>query len=231
MSRASQAPPGFIAHPLLAALGVEHGFGTREAQAPEGLRRPHQVHGPVVVRAGEIDPHAPGDADAVVSDDPALPAGVITADCVPILVASASGAVVVAIHAGWRGLAQGVVAAGVRALMDVSGSESGSVAVVGPAIGRCCYEVDAPVMDPLRERFGSALSEAALISRPGHHRLDLGQLVRVDLVRSGISPERVGLLERGCTACDPERFHSYRRDGALAGRLVHYARPRAGLGG
>ncbi|MDE0886395.1 MAG: polyphenol oxidase family protein [Myxococcota bacterium] len=227
MTRETEAAPGFITHPLLAELGIDHGFGTRSAQAPENLRRPHQVHGSAVVQAGAIDPSAPQDADAVVSDDPALPVGVITADCVPILVASASGAVVVAIHAGWRGLAQGVVAAGVRALIGLAGSRDGSVGVIGPSIGRCCYEVDAPVMDPLRERFGSALSEAAVLSRPGHHRLDLGQLVKVDLVRSGIARERVGLVDRGCTACDPERFHSYRRDGALAGRLIHYARPRA----
>ncbi len=225
MSPMARALPGFITHPLLSELGVEHGFGTRAAQAPEGLVRPHQVHGHTVIRAKRGQARDPLDADAVVSDDPALPVGIITADCVPILVASSSGAAVAAIHAGWRGLASGVVEAGVRALADLS--EPGAVAVIGPSIGPCCYEVDAPVMDPLRERFGEALSEARAFSRAGHGWLDLSRLVAVDLVRSGLPEHRVGIVEGGCTSCDRERFHSYRRDGDVAGRLVHYARPRA----
>ena len=134
MSPMARALPGFITHPLLSELGVEHGFGTRAAQAPEGLVRPHQVHGHTVIRAKRGQARDPLDADAVVSDDPALPVGIITADCVPILVASSSGAAVAALHAGWRGLASGVVEAGVRALADLS--EPGAVAVIGPSIGR-----------------------------------------------------------------------------------------------
>ena len=110
MSPMARALPGFITHPLLSELGVEHGFGTRAAQAPEGLVRPHQVHGHTVIRAKRGQARDPLDADAVVSDDPALPVGIITADCVPILVASCWGA---------AGAAGGGVAWGAAGAPDV----------------------------------------------------------------------------------------------------------------
>ena len=94
-------------------------------------------------------------------------------------------------------------------------------AVIGPHIGPCCYEVDAPVLDALRH-FDADLDAATTASRPGHHWLDLGALARSALLRAGVSPDAIGSVERPCTHCDAQRFHSYRRDGARAGRLVHW---------
>jgi len=222
------ARPHFITHPLLAGVGVEHGFGTREADAPENLVRPRQVHGVAVARVGTRNELTPAEADAVVSSQPGLRIGIVTADCVPVLLASASGTAVAAIHAGWKGLASGVVESGLGALLEQASSRDEVVAVIGPHIGRCCYEVDGPVMDPLRARFGRDLSDARTSSRRGHDWLDLGHLVAVDLMRAGIARQRVGVLSDSCTACGADRFHSYRRDGARAGRLLHYIRPLPG---
>jgi len=208
-----------IEHPLLRARGVRHGFGTRGDSPPEGLLRPCQVHGARVARAQEC---ADGvEADAVVATAAAShPVGVVTADCVPVLAASADGLAVAAIHAGWRGLAAGVIGAGIDALRrEARGVEL--CAVVGPHIGACCYEVDAPVLDALRH-FAGDLDAATTAGRPQHHWLDLGALARAALVRAGVSATEIGATPRTCTSCDARRFHSYRRDGPRAGRLVHW---------
>jgi hypothetical protein len=86
--------------------------------------------------------------------------------------------------------------------------------------------VDAPVLDALRH-FDADLDAATIASRPGHRWLDLGALTRSALLRAGVSSAEIGAFERLCTSCDARRFHSYRRDGARTGRLVHWiaARP------
>jgi len=219
---------GWLTHPLLAAQGVAHGFGTRAATPPAALVRPRQVHGARVVvltEAGAL-PEALGEADAVVSERASLPIGVVTADCLPILVATPAGRVA-AVHAGWRGLAAGVIARALEALGGLAPEGvSGAAAVIGPRVGPGCYEVDAPVVDALARRFGSALDAALAPDRPGHWRLDLAALARVDLVRGGVAEARIAALERACTACDAERFHSYRRDGPGSGRLFHWIAAR-----
>lgn len=213
------AQPG-IRHPLLTEIGVGHFFGTRESGEPAGLVRPTQVHGFAVARPEAGCSH-PNEADAIVAG-PGHPVGIRTADCVPILAALRSGTAVAAIHAGWRGLARGIVAEGLAALRSsrTNGSDE-IVAVIGPHIGVCCYEVDAPVVEPLRTRFGIEIDAALHESSSGHWLLDLAALVAVDLKRSGVPSVAIGRVPDACTRCDRERFHSFRRDGAEAGRMVH----------
>lgn len=210
-----------LSHPLLAKCRVRHGFGVRGADSPAGLVRPRQVHGADVVSAIECERFESPAADGVVSDQPGVVVAIVTADCVPILMSSKNGAVVAAVHAGWRGLAAGVVAAGVARVRELAGGQP-LYAVIGPYIGCCCYEVDAPVTNALRARFGGEFAASQITTRPGHARVDLGRLARVDLLASGLEPEAVAALPDACTRCDAERFHSYRRDGSAAGRLVHY---------
>ena len=211
-----------LCHSLLAERGVAHGFGVRDAPDPPGLLRPRQVHGCDVTTAASCRSDPPPRADAVVSDEVGVPIGVVTADCVPLLLASERGDAVAAIHAGWRGLAAGVVARGVDALRRQRGSER-LLAVIGPHIGPCCYEVDAPVLDAMTQAFGSApVAVLARPVRPGHAMLDLGALTARALVSAGLAPSDVGRLSGCCTCCDASRFHSYRRDGSSAGRLTHF---------
>jgi YfiH family protein len=206
-----------IEHPLLHACGVRHGFSTRRDAPPAGCVRPRQVHG---ARVADAQQCAGGiDADAVVSTG-GDPVGVVTADCVPVLAASADGSAVAAIHAGWRGLAAGVIGAGIDALRRAAPGQP-LRAVIGPHVGPCCYEVDGPVLDALRY-FAADLDAATTSSRPGHRFLDLGVLSGSALRRAGVSLDEIGAVPNACTSCDALRFHSYRRDGPRAGRLVHW---------
>jgi YfiH family protein len=217
-----------LRHALLDACGVAHGFGLRDTPAPEGLVRPRQVHGRRVVSLRACRAQPAPEADGVVSEEPGVPVGVVTADCLPILLASRSGRAVSALHAGWRGLACGVVAAGVEALRERTGAEE-LVAVIGPHIGVCCYEVDAPVIDALQLHFGRDVECALRPARPGHAYLDLGALAIRALQRAGLDRGRVGTIPGACTHCDPARFHSHRRDGERAGRQAHFVAAARGL--
>jgi YfiH family protein len=179
------------------------------------------VHGIDVVQAvGTSD--APAEGDAIVSRVPGLCVAVVTADCVPILVAEERGQAVAAIHAGWRGLARGVIPSAVVALRRELAPSTRLRAVVGPCIGACCYEIDEPVMAAMQARFRAELGRAARRCGGGHALLDLALLARADLMREGLSPEAIGGFPAACTRCDPDRFHSFRRDGARAGRLLHW---------
>jgi YfiH family protein len=218
-----------LREPLLCALAPDHGFGVRGSSGPPGLACPRQVHGAVVVRAEACLAAEPAEADGVISLRGGPPVGVVTADCVPVLLASDDGAGVAALHAGWRGLAAGVLEAGVRALAEASGAAPGGFAAgVGPHIGACCYEVDEPVLEALARRHAEALPAAVRATRPGHARLDLGALTRRALRRAGLAADRIGTASVACTACEAERFHSHRRDAERAGRMVHFITPGRG---
>jgi YfiH family protein len=156
-----------------------------------------QVHGNEVVVVSSPLKQVPT-ADASVTTQPKLPLAILTADCLPIVIWDESHRQVAALHAGWRGLANGIIE-------RVMGHfQSRSVLVwIGPGIGPCHYEVDAAV----RENFSSP--EAFKNSRPGHYRFDLVAEARRQFRRLGVSHIQDMQV---CTACD-ERFYSYRRDG------------------
>ena len=205
--------------PALTRVGVDHGFGVRDAPVPEPLQRPTQVHGIRVVWQHD----APlGEADAIASDAAGQPVGIVTADCVPILVASDDGGLVAAVHAGWRGFCAGVVEAALSALRERA-PDARLVAAIGPCAGICCYEVDAPVLTALGAR-GALPADAIETTRPGHARIDLARFAADALERLGVPASRAA---HACTICDAERFHSYRRDGPDAGRLVHWIAARS----
>jgi YfiH family protein len=172
----------------------------------ELLRYGRQVHGAVVRRAeGQGEP-----GDALWSDTPGEPLLVFTADCLPVALARANGPrpAIAAVHVGWRGLLAGIVEAAAAAL-----GGGRLAAVIGPGIGRCCYEVGDEVAAPFRERFGASIAERG--------RLDLREATERALRAAGAAT--VSRIEL-CTACDPEGFFSHRRDGARTGRqgLIAY---------
>jgi hypothetical protein len=216
------APPEFLTHPFLSDAGVAHGFGQRGSPEPDGVIRPVQQHGTEVAFVRDGHDTDPGPADAVVSTLAAVPVGVMTADCVPVLLAMDGGRVVAAIHAGWRGIAAGVVSSGFEAMARSAVHWHRVTAVIGPHIGACCYEVDSPVIERLRVRFASRFGSALTPVDSDHSMLDLGVLVRAELIRAGVRPAEVGSFPEACTCCDGERFHSHRRDGSRAGRLLHW---------
>ncbi len=225
MSAPLDAP---LRDPLLSALGITHGFGQRETTAPSDTAFPKQVHGTAVHehRAG-TGADADVEADAIVTREAGASVGIVTADCVPILVAHREGESVAAIHAGWRGLAAGVIEAGLRGVA-AGGDVGACVAAIGPAARGCCYEVDEPVRAGLRERYADLLDGVLVPGRPERFQLDLPAMAGRVLEKNGVETQRIGVDARLCTICSPDRFESYRRDGAAAGRLRHFiARPAA----
>ncbi len=175
-----------------------------------------QVHGTDVVRAEDVaESEGAVEADACVSRTPSLGCVVLTADCLPVLLSDRGGTVVAAAHAGWRGLAAGVLEATVRA-MDTSPGEL--IAWLGPAIGADVFEVG----EEVREQFVSNDAGADGHFQPSPFNpddrwvADLVGLARRRLRSAGV--EAV-FAHGGCTYSDDERFFSYRRDGTT-GRMA-----------
>jgi YfiH family protein len=219
-----------LRHALLSNIGVDHGFGLRGVAELAGLRRPRQVHGVGVVTAQQCAGRgSPPEADVVVSEEIGTRIAVATADCLPILLAGDRGRVVAAVHAGWRGLAGGVISTCLAALRERLEESERVTAAIGPHIRKCCYEVDEPVLSAFAERFSEILPRASHRTRPGHARLALDLLAREALRAEGVESDRIGFLEGACTACDAERFYSYRRDGPETGRLVHFIAAGVGI--
>jgi polyphenol oxidase len=182
-----------------------------------GFARVRQVHGATVVRGAT--PTSPcEEADGVISTTPGLAACVAVADCVPILLARPDGSAVAAVHAGWRGTLARIAAEAVRALI-AGGDGEGPLAVIGPSIGPCCYEVS----DDLAAQFGSAFGPRVVQGGAGRYRLDLWVANERALRDAGVT--RVAQLRR-CTACEPRLFFSHRRDGGRTGRMVGFVAPR-----
>jgi YfiH family protein len=167
-------------------------------QEPVWLR---QVHGTKVIDA-DARPHLP-EADAAVARRAGTVCAVRMADCMPVLLCEERASVVGIAHAGWRGLAAGVIEATLDA-MEVS--PASVLAWLGPAIGAKAYEVG----DDVRRAF-PGFASALVPNRPGHWLLDLYAVARERLARRGVRRVYGGGF---CTYTDSERFFSYRRDGA-----------------
>lgn len=176
----------------------------------------HQVHGTGVLHVGAplataCSVEAEPVADAAVTATPGAVLAVLSADCLPVLLAAADGSIVAAAHAGWRGLAAGVLE---RTVAAMGAKPSRLLAWLGPAIGPASYEVAAEVRDVFVEDDPDA-SEAFVPTQPGHWTCDLYALARRRLGRAGVMCIHGGGSD---TFAEPERFHSHRRDGARSGR-------------
>lgn len=175
-----------------------------------------QVHGNGVVDAASVRPGAPVQVgDASITDQPGVVAAILTADCLPVLFADLDGRVVGAAHAGWRGLAGGVLEATLASMRAAGAGEI--TAWMGPAIGPARFEVGADVLDS----FVAALPAqdvrpafAALADQPGKYLADIYALARMMLGRAGVTRIWGGEY---CTYTERTRFYSYRRD-AVTGR-------------
>ena len=183
---------------LCGAVGVDRDGATMAWQRHGAIVRQAEPRG--VVTPGTVYDHC----DGLWSDQAGQGMLLLTADCLPIALARANGdtPALAILHAGWRGLLAGIVAEGTRAL------GGGSVAaVIGPSIGPCCYEVGEEVAAPFREAFGDD------VARDG--KLDLWTSAERALRAAGC-----GAVDRFdiCTACDPDRFFSHRRDEGRTGR-------------
>ena len=172
-----------------------------------------QVHGTTVLDAAKVS-DAPS-ADASFTTQRGVVCAIMTADCLPVLLADAAGSVVGAAHAGWRGLAGGVLENTVTAMRTASGDTLH--AWLGPAIGPLQFEVGEEVLqvfaakDPLMHH---AFQPVA--ARPGKYLADIYQLARITLANVGVTQVSGGNF---CTVSEARRFYSYRRDG-VTGRMA-----------
>lgn len=169
--------------------------------APAWLR---QVHGTAVIDAARA--RSEPEADASVAREPGVVCVVKAADCMPVLLADEAGSVVGAVHAGWRGLAAGVIEATVE---EMRVAPRALIAWLGPAIGPTAYEVGGEVREAFLARDARAAA-AFTPNRPGHWLLDLYAVARQRLAARGVTRIHGGGY---CTYSDPARFPSFRRDG------------------
>ena len=197
---------------LATALGVE----------TAALVRMRQVHCAHVFDEGGGSRFLSGlsgdwpEADIAVTIDPSVAVSVRSADCVPILLSDPRTGAVAAVHAGWKGTAEGAVMEAIRAMTSRYRTRPGDViAAVGPSIGPCCYEVG----PELGARFSAHPEAASWFTHDAKPHLDLWRATRDQLARAGVLVQQINVCEL-CTFHHPALFHSYRRDGASAGRLV-----------
>lgn len=182
----------------------------QQAQLPAMPHWLTQVHGTGVVDAGLMQQSC--EADAAFTHQPGVVCAVMTADCLPVLLCERSGQWVMAVHAGWRGLAAGIIESAVRRM--ATGGED-MMAWLGPAIGPGAFEVG----DEVREQFVCCDTAAGMhftASPSGRWLMDIYSLARRRLAGLGIRQVYGG---HWCTVSEADRFFSYRRDGR-AGRMA-----------
>ena len=171
-----------------------------------------QVHGADVVDASTVGVGQPvRTGDASIATQPGVVCAILTADCLPVLFADRAGRVVGAAHAGWRGLAGGVLGQTVAAMRAAGADEI--TAWMGPAIGPQAFEVGRDVFDSFARALPGVDVGFAFASRPaiaGKYLADMYALARLMLARDGVASVAGGSQ---CTATQVDRFYSYRRDG------------------
>jgi len=198
--------------------GLRHGFGNRQEPVPSEFLpkwdqlKPQwkQVHGIAIAEVKGPSDRC-GEVDALFTRMPGQPIAVVTADCVPILLARRDGLAVAAVHAGWRGTRARILAELWRELSEKGERPADWVAAIGPSIGPCCYEVSEELARDFAAEF-AAVGEGIAVPRTRH--LDLPAINAAELRRLGVG--EVDLL-RACTLCSGGKedplYCSYRRDG------------------
>jgi len=204
-----------------------------------------QFHSSRVVRATAEDVRRqhPWKGDGAITDEPGMLLAVLTADCVPVLVADRRRRAVGAFHAGWRGTVKRIVETGVgRMRLELGSQPEDLVAAIGPCIGQCCYEVGEEVLSEFesqftygRDLFGEVYDSDLVRTKypmlfltqraPGHSpigpslHLDLVEANRRQLMAAGVVEESIQVVG-GCTQCQPELFFSHRGSRGHAGRMM-----------
>jgi purine-nucleoside/S-methyl-5'-thioadenosine phosphorylase / adenosine deaminase len=198
-----------------------------------------QIHS-ALLRPCSAPPAQPCKGDASATITPGLLLAAQTADCVPILLVDPKKRAVAAIHAGWKGTLSRIAEKAVGRMHYEYGSRpSDLLAALGPAIGPCCYEVGAEFVSKFTAQFADAADyfdeprsgeepnplQWLNMMPPGHQpspkgvHLDLRKANRSQLLAAGVRPKNI-LVSDLCTACRTDLFFSYRREGALSGRLM-----------
>ena len=159
------------------------------------------------------------ECDGLITNQPGVMIGVGVADCVPILLLDPVKKVVAALHAGWKGTAGDIAGKGVRSMMEIFNSQPADIlAAIGPSIGKCCYEVDTPVVEAFR-KMGQVCFEQG--KEPGKWWLDLATANHRQLLKAGMNQSKIEFSTQ-CVFCEHDLFFSYRRDNGDTGRQMGF---------
>lgn len=180
-----------------------------------------QVHGDRIVDVGDPAPKFKGEGDALATECDGVLVAISTADCVPILIVDPGRRVCAAVHAGWRGTLAGIAEKAVSHLRLRYGCDPSDLrAALGPAIGRCCFEVGPEVIEAFEKKMGRQI-EPFVERRGKKGMLDLRGLNQAALAKAGLAAECVQQVGP-CTACESETFHSYRKEQGTPGRQTSF---------
>jgi YfiH family protein len=193
------------------AKAVEENRRRLRMALPQEPRWLKQVHGARVADADALADRV--EADGSIARESGTVCAVLVADCLPVLLTDRAGSVVAVAHAGWRGLAGGVIERTVEGLREYSAHEL--IAYIGPGIGRDAFEVGEDVYRAFTAK-DAAAADAFVAHRPGKWLADLPALARRALAACGVSQV---FGDSPCTWSDPDRFFSYRRD-RTTGRMA-----------
>lgn len=197
------------------AVGFRPEHAVLSQQMHTDIVRPvtHAQRGLGLYRPGDMD------CDALITDQPGLMLTVFSADCCTILLRCRRTGAVGAVHAGWRGTAQGIVKKTVEAMVRQYGADPARMdAAIGPCISRCCFETDADVPEAMRAALGT-LAEPAIEQRGAKYHVDLKALNRTWLQLAGVPAAQIDTSDL-CTCCREDLFFSHRRNGEARGAMA-----------
>ena len=189
---------------------------------PAGVVTTKQVHGIEILQIPPDPPFSKGGGfDILITDRPGIAVAVKTADCLPILMVEPRLGVVAAIHAGWRGTVARVAEKAVERLLVLGGRIENLVVAFGPNMASSCYEVEGEVAGSFEKEFPGW----PLLTRKNDQKwlLDVAGVNLRQLSELGLSSTKIDRIDL-CTHCRTDLFHSHRRDGAKAGRMVNFIR-------
>lgn len=199
--------------------GIKHGFGTLEQPLPTVLKESWMKSHPQWKQVHQtrcVEVTQPGqdcqETDALYTRTPGIPVGIVTADCVPVLLARQDGGAIAAVHAGWRGTFQRILRSLWRKLEEQGEKPSQWVAAIGPSIRHCCYEIDENLQTIFVENFPEIPPSLLFPNHPSH--LDLLNINMRELQSLGLAQVDAITL---CTHCAKDSdgnplFHSFRRE-------------------
>lgn len=155
------------------------------------------------------------DCDALVTNQKNILIGVLTADCVPVLLFDKTKEVIAVVHAGWKGTKAQIVLKTIEKMIDAFDSNTKDIyAIIAPCIGSCCYEVSSDVADNFNDSVKQNMQN-------GKFMLDLKKENYNQLINAGLEKENIEVSNK-CTSCDSDSFFSYRKEQECSGRFLSF---------
>jgi YfiH family protein len=193
--------------------------------AGKGSSRVFQVHGDEIITVTDRETQTkPLHGDSIMTDRAGMLLTIFTADCLPVIMIDPNRRAVAIVHAGWRGSLLKITAKTILAMTKTYGSNPNDLLVgLGHHIGPCCFEVGREVWEPIEKE--AEYREVVTHKAGDSGWVDLSRMNSIQLMAAGVLHEHIATLN-DCTACDPARFHSYRRDhvrgqNMVSGVLIH----------